>query len=266
VNSNPLRNAEFTLYSDKACSKSVRTYRTDGDGRLRIVSSDEALMPYLPEEDGTDHASFLYLRETTAPYGYDFYETTVPVRIYKKTNPEVLEEDYFVTRIYYYVDIAVKPETDHFTFQDYTLITDQRIETSVSVTKIWDDDDDLLGLRPERLTMKLLADGKDSGKIAVLSKNNNWHMTISNLPKYGSHAEIVYTWEEPQLPEGYLCTGKVTEDGETTFTNTCLAVKTDVSVEKVWDDDDDQDGRRPKTLRLVLSNGMETVLSEENNW
>ena len=41
---------------------------------------------------------------------------------------------------------------------------------------------------------------------------------------------------------------------------------TEVSIIKVWDDADNQDGKRPEELTVTLSNGMEVVLNEENKW
>ena len=57
----------------------------------------------------------------------------------------------------------------------------------------------------------------------------------------------------------------------TTLTNSYEPKTTEINVEKVWDDDDDNDGKRPGSVTvIVLANGDETentaILSDENGW
>ena len=49
-----------------------------------------------------------------------------------------------------------------------------------------------------------------------------------------------------------------------TFTNDYS--ETEATVKKVWDDANNQDGIRPASLTVVLSNGTEVTLNEENGW
>ena len=41
---------------------------------------------------------------------------------------------------------------------------------------------------------------------------------------------------------------------------------TSVTVKKVWKDNEDQDGKRPKFIEVTLSNGQKVTLNEENHW
>ena len=41
---------------------------------------------------------------------------------------------------------------------------------------------------------------------------------------------------------------------------------TDVTIEKIWDDDNNRDDIRPESLDVTLSNGMAVTLNEENGW
>lgn len=75
-------------------------------------------------------------------------------------------------------------------------------QTSVSVMKAWDDKNDQDGIRPESITVKLLADGKDTKETAVLSDSNKWTHTFTGLDKFKGGKEIVYTVEEAKV-EGY---------------------------------------------------------------
>ena len=52
-------------------------------------------------------------------------------------------------------------------------------KTTVAVEKVWDDEDDQDGLRPESVTVKLLADGEDTGLTLTLSEKNGWKATGS---------------------------------------------------------------------------------------
>ena len=71
--------------------------------------------------------------------------------------------------------------------------------TEIEVTKIWDDENDHNGRRPESITVNLLADGKpvQSAKITP-DADGNWVYTFRDLPKHADGKEIVYTiTEEP---------------------------------------------------------------------
>ena len=88
---------------------------------------------------------------------------------------------------------------------------------SVSVRKIWDDMDNAAGVRPVVLKVTL-----SNGTVYYLSKENNWTVTVTGLPKYDDGELIIYTWSEQSIP-GY--TGSVEVQGDTTiFTNTYVPV------------------------------------------
>ncbi|MBQ7784543.1 MAG: Cna B-type domain-containing protein, partial [Clostridia bacterium] len=131
----------------------------------------------------------------------------------------------------------------------------------VTVKKVWDDAENQDGKRPETLTVTL-----SNGKEVTLSEANNWTATIENLPKYKDGKEITYTWTEGEMPEGYTLTDTSVEGQITTLTNSYEPELVSVTVRKVWDDADNQDGKRPETLTVTLSNGEEVTLSEANNW
>ena len=93
-------------------------------------------------------------------------------------------------------------------------------KTSVQVTKAWADGNNQDGVRPESVTIKLLADGVDTGKTLVLTATNNWTDTFTDLDEYKAGTKIVYTIEELTLGSGY--TSVITGDAATGFevTNT----------------------------------------------
>ena len=85
------------------------------------------------------------------------------------------------------------------------------------VTKVWEDNNDQDGIRPESVTVKLLADGKDTGKTLILSEENRWMDTFTDLSQYKDEKEIVYTIEEVAVA-GY--NAEITGDASKGFTIT----------------------------------------------
>jgi hypothetical protein len=140
---------------------------------------------------------------------------------------------------------------------DYIITnTHNIIETQASVKKIWDDGNNRDGKRPEVLLVNLLADGKVIDTV-TLNEANEWAATVEELPMYDKGKEIDYTWEEDTkgLPEGYSLVSADKEGTITTITNHYDIEKTSASVKKVWDDDKDRDGMRPKKLVVTLMRG-----------
>ena len=123
--------------------------------------------------------------------------------------------------------------------------------TGISVKKVWADSDDQDGIRPTSVTAQLLANGTVV-KTAELSEANSWAASWSDLPVYENGNAIVYKVQEAKTPDGYKV--EVTGDAATgfTITNTHAAEKTSASVTKAWNDSDDQDGKRPKSVTVQL--------------
>lgn len=137
-------------------------------------------------------------------------------------------------------------------------------ETSVKVSKQWDDMENLDGSRPDSITMTLLADGKEKQTV-ILNEGNGWTAEVTGLPVTNAQGKtIAYTWKEEDIA-GY--TGKAEIAGnETVFTNTHKPELTSVSVRKIWDDNDNEEKIRPIQIVMKLSNGMIAVLNAKNNW
>ena len=86
--------------------------------------------------------------------------------------------------------------------------------TSVTVRKLWNDNNDAKKLRPTSIAMTL-----SNGMSVVLSAQNHWTATIDNLPTKVNGQPVTYTWTEQQVLN-YNLTDMVTENNVTTFTNT----------------------------------------------
>lgn len=84
---------------------------------------------------------------------------------------------------------------------------------SVSVSKIWDDQDNKAKIRPEKVVMKL-----NNGMSAVLNEENGWTATIDDLPESYQGVKIEYTWTETEVI-GYVLSGTTVDGNKTIFTN-----------------------------------------------
>ena len=145
-------------------------------------------------------------------------------------------------------------------------------QTSASVTKIWADADNQDGIRPESITVALLADGKATDTTVTLNAANNWTQTVTGLPEKADGEYITYTWTEVDVPEGYSLTGTSKTGIVTTLTNTHTPELTSITGTKTWEDADNQDGKRPESITVNLfANGTlltsQTVSADaDGNW
>ena len=144
--------------------------------------------------------------------------------------------------------------------------------TQVQVNKVWNDNNNQDGLRPENIQVQLLKNGQETGNTVTLNNGNNWTETFDNLPVKENGEKITYTVNEIKV-DGYSV--NITQNAENNFTitNTHTPIVTSVSVNKVWDDKDNKDGLRSESVVIeLLKNGeslnpQRTVtLSEENQW
>jgi hypothetical protein len=98
----------------------------------------------------------------------------------------------------------------------YEVTNSHHEETQVSVKKIWEDDGGRDGLRPAEVTIKLLADGVDTGKTVTLNEANNWQDGWTGLAKNAGGTAIEYTVAEDTVA-GYnapsISINKSTVDG-----------------------------------------------------
>ena len=116
--------------------------------------------------------------------------------------------------------------------------------------------------------VQLLADGSEvKDGLLELNDDNFWTGTITNLIKFNADGAIIaYTWKEVNLPEGYELIDTNVNGTITALTNAHKPEEISLTIKKVWDDLDNQDGIRPDSIEVVLSNGMKVILSDDNEW
>ena len=139
----------------------------------------------------------------------------------------------------------------------------KRSKVNIPVTKIWKDEENQDGKRPDSVKIQLLADGQEvPGKTLTLTKDNNWTDSFKNLDEYKGKNKIKYTIKEVKVENGYtsVTTGSA-KDGFT-VTNTRTPEKTKVEGEKTWDDANNQDGKRPNSIKVQLYGDDEKVGDE----
>ncbi|MGF0055878.1 Cna B-type domain-containing protein, partial [Peptoniphilaceae bacterium SGI.097] len=71
------------------------------------------------------------------------------------------------------------------------------------VTKVWKDQNDQDGKRPDSVIIRLLADGKETEKTLTLTKANHWTGSFTNLDEYNAGKKIEYTVREETIGNGY---------------------------------------------------------------
>ncbi|MGX7112398.1 Cna B-type domain-containing protein [Gemella cuniculi] len=162
-------------------------------------------------------------------------------------------------------DIIVTAESHRTDFTGKTL---DPTEVSVKVTKKWE------GQKLDKVKVRLLANGKPTGKEVELSESNNWSYTFSKLSKKDSSGQIIkYTVDEVDAP-GYIKEISGNETSGYIIKNTKKNTeKVNIEGTKTWEDNNNQDGKRPSKIKVILNkmvDGKTTKVGEkevtEENW
>ncbi len=140
------------------------------------------------------------------------------------------------------------------------------LQTRFSVNCVWDDNNNAEGMRPEHVTVQLFRNGETAGNPVTLSEGNRWKYTWTGLNKYSADGkEYKYTVKETGIPNGYsakIVGGTITNFFDSTTT---------LTVNSVWEDNDNNDGIRPNSILVQLfKNGEEAgkpvTITEDDQW
>ncbi len=240
-----LAGAEFTL-SD-ATGAVLATQVSDKDGDLAFTTLTEGTYT---------------LKETKAPDNYKLDETEHAVLVTYDADQQL----YHVT---------IDGEATGSKASPKVIANEKDIHyIDLEASKVWDDQDNVEGLRPESIEFQLYKNGKAEGKPVALSAGNDWKVTFNNLPDKDKDGKVItYTVKEVNVPTHYTTDSQEAQfvDGKATITNKRTPETTEVSVKKVWDDAQNQDGLRPSTITVhLLANGEEvqtaTLSGEGDTW
>ena len=140
----------------------------------------------------------------------------------------------------------------------------------VSVSKVWDDDNNAAGKRPESITVQLILDGTVI-RTAMLSESNYWKYTFTGLD--GTKSYTVKEVAVPDYSAGYQGTAATGITITNVFSGTTDPGTPpppvipdpqliDIPVRVEWVDQDDTAGKRPAvvTVSLIANGNVISVL------
>lgn len=104
-----------------------------------------------------------------------------------------------------YTISEVKVEGYETSIKGTEIINTHHEETSINVTKTWNDENDKFGKRPDKITVNLYANGEFL-KSQEITETDGWKYTFDKLPKYDDNNQLInYTISEVKV-EGYETT------------------------------------------------------------
>ncbi len=148
--------------------------------------------------------------------------------------------------------------------------------TEITVNKVWNDNEIQAQRRPESIVVQvkngntLVAEKEITAENAIEGKENQWTASFENLPKYNETGEkISYRVDETVLPgeehkndlKFYTKEQTGVVDNQATIRNTFIKPedKTQVTVTKTWDDNNNENSKRPENIILQVKNGEQIV-------
>lgn len=147
----------------------------------------------------------------------------------------------------------------------------------IAGTKVWNDEDDAAGLRPDSITVRVHAGGEEVRRTTT-SAADGWAWSFEGLPKYDRGTLVTYQVTEDAVP-GYSTTFDAATNA---FTNTHTPETRTIAVSKAWLYGDltpmgDTSGLTPVVVQLHrvvdLAGGVtepvagqELYLSYESGW
>lgn len=170
----------------------------------------------------------------------------------------------------------------------FTIVNQHKPEVDISIAKVWDDNDNIDQVRPSAVTARVMRsiEGGTSEQVGdpiTLNADNQWKASVSGLPTNDANGnQYTYTVVEDSV-SGYKGTveGSSSTDANGnvsyafTLKNSHAPSVVNLSVTKVWDDGDNQDGVRPEQVSVDVLRSEDGVtktivatlkLSAENNW
>ena len=170
-----------------------------------------------------------YLKEKAAPNGYFLSEEVLTVEVDKTVNNN-------------------KENIVEVTFENIAKV-------KISVNKIWDDQNNQDGIRPESIVVQLLADKVLTEEKVTLSESNKWKASFDNLPAMNRQTgkKIKYQVQEVKTAEGYEASVKEAPENTFTLTNTHEVEVIKVSGKKTWVDKNENTRPDKITVRLFAN-------------
>lgn len=195
----------------------------------------------------------LTLKEGTTEYSYTVQEVNIPENyqcsITQSVNPDTNITNVTITNTY-------DPNTEDL---NYYIVNTLKYDT-LNVQKIWDDNSNEHGKRPESVNITISDQNNSNNSHSVtltqedvLNNNSNmWEKTSVQVPmlKEGNYSAVEHLDEGSAYQQKGDCV--ISSDGKTyTFTNELK--NTSVTVQKVWKDNElDKTNERPDNISFKL--------------
>ena len=151
-----------------------------------------------------------------------------------------------------------------------TTITNTHDPITIDIVgeKVWLDNNNNDNSRPESITVKLFANEKEVKSLKVTKETvaannpNTWLYEFKDLPKYENGKEINYTVKEEKVNNYETSYNK---NNKFVIINTHENEQIKLSGTKTWNDNNNQDGIRPTSIKVTLIGrvGEKTVYTSE---
>ena len=264
----------------------LAVYKVWMDNDIQNARRPEKVVINLKAENADNHDSDAIIDTYELDVATENSHTFTDLAKYNKAGEEIRyfveEQEKTLGDLHFYTSSVseitnVEGEKDHKQVTITNTFTTPDDEISIIVNKIWNDNDIQANRRPESLIL-VVKNGNQEVKTVEITKDdmlagttNQWSITIDGLAKYdGNGEEIEYSVEEREKTEGDLKfyeaeQNPVTvEDHQATIRNHFIRPEdtTSVTVNKIWDDNYNANGKRPENIKLQIKDG-ENVIQEK---
>ncbi len=151
--------------------------------------------------------------------------------------------------------------------EDNTIINEHTPEeTTFTVYKRWDDEDNQDGIRPSDITVTIRGSDVKTYTATIDGSGNDWSYTFTGLPKFADGEPITYTIVDEADVDGYASSIK-----DNTIINEHTPEEIEITIHKIWKDDANYWKLRPDGIKLTLTGSdgsvrTVTLTGEDDSW
>lgn len=170
---------------------------------LVTASGEQTELSVTNLADGT--VTFPEILYTEADVDPETHVASYQYKVFEVTGTDAVTYDETI----YTIDVTVSDE-DNDGVLDVTpvinggeaeeiLFVNEYDTVDIGITKVWVDNNNIDGLRPESITYNLMANGEKVAT-ATVTESNGWQAIFTGFPKYdAAHVEIEYTVTEDEI-------------------------------------------------------------------
>lgn len=170
-------------------------------------------------------------------------------------------------KLYLYTikEVAVPNYQTKYDEDGFDIVNELKPLIEITGEKIWRDNENSESLRPTTITIELYRNDILQKELEV-TKETDWQYEFKNLEKFDDAGELyIYKVVEKKVTNYF---SEVLADNQSII-NT-LVGETEITGEKIWDDNENSAGLRPKAITVQLFQNdelfAETEAKESNDW